>query len=372
MLDIKKILSRSWHILWNYRMLWVFGFILALTVAGGSSSGNYSSSSSSRTNNNTTPQYEWQGLKGETPREKIADGLRQAGAGIEKLRDQYPIEFRMVIAVAVTVFVMLLIFGFIGAILRYVAETATIRMVNEYEQSGIKVGFRQGWRYGWSRVSWQLFLINFVINLPVLVLFVFLGLIGWWIVTAALSGIQTSLITNLIAGIGLAFISILVTVVLMVVLNVVRDFSWRISVLEGSGVMETIRQAFAMLRRNWKSVGLMWLVMIGIKIAWGLVFFLLIIPLLIVSVITAIGGLVVAVVPGLLTVGIASLLSAPDYWPWIFAGVISLPLFVSVAFSPVFLVRGWGLTYESSVWTLTYREIKTIETVAPPVVIAAE
>ena len=32
MFDIKKILKRSWHILWNYRMLWVFGFILALTV----------------------------------------------------------------------------------------------------------------------------------------------------------------------------------------------------------------------------------------------------------------------------------------------------------------------------------------------------
>jgi hypothetical protein len=67
----------------------------------------------------------------------------------------------------------------------------------------------------------------------------------------------------------------------------------------------------------------------------------------------------------LLTAGIASLLAAPDYWPWIFAIIIGLPFFAIVTFSPITLVEGWGLTYESSVWTLTYRELKALETVAP-------
>ena len=39
MLDPIKILQRAWHIVWNYRTLWIFGLILAL-VAGGLSSGN--------------------------------------------------------------------------------------------------------------------------------------------------------------------------------------------------------------------------------------------------------------------------------------------------------------------------------------------
>ena len=42
MLDIRKILQRSWQILWNYRTLWIFGFILALAIGGnnfGSNSG---------------------------------------------------------------------------------------------------------------------------------------------------------------------------------------------------------------------------------------------------------------------------------------------------------------------------------------------
>jgi len=380
MLDVKKILSRAWHILWNYRMLWVFGFILALTVAGSSGGGNGGGGSSNNYNNNNNnpgnnqpfdkvlPGFSWHDPLGNTPREKVADVLSQFGTAFEKLREQYPVQFQMVIAVAIVGLIMILVFSFIGAILRYVAETATIRMVNEYEQSGVKVGFWQGWKYGWSRASWRLFLINFLVHIPSMLLLGILILIGWWIVTAALSGVQATLVTSLIAGIGLTVISILVTVVLMVILYVVRDFAWRISTLEDAGVMQSLNLAGSMLRRNWKNAGLMWLVMIGIKIAMALIFFLLIIPLLVVSVITSVGGLIVALVPSLLTAGIASLLSAPDFWPWVFAVLIGLPFFGIVAFSPVALVRGWGLTYESSIWTLTYRELKALETVAPAVV----
>ena len=378
MLDIKKILTRSFHILWNYRMLWVFGFILALTVAGGSSGSNSARTSSggnSGNNGNTgnnqqfniQPGNGWENLKGNTPREKMADAFRQIGDAIAQLRAKYPVEFQMGIAVAVTILVMLMIFSFIGAILRYVAETSTIRMVNEYEQTSVKVGFRQGWKYGWSLTSWRLFLTNFLVHIPVLVLFIILGLVGWWIISTALNGVESALITSLIAGIGLSFISIIVTVVLMVVLYLLRDFAWRFSVLEDAGVMESLRMATALVKRNWKSAGLMWLVMSGIRIVWGIAFFILIFPLLIVSILTAIGGVLVAVVPTLLTAGIASLLSAPNYWPWIFALVIGFPLFAIVAFSPIIFVNGWGLTYESSVWTLTYRELKALETVTPTV-----
>ena len=373
MINVTKILKRAWHILWNYRMLWVFGFILALTIGGNSFNGNRGGGSSSTSNNSQNqpgqhkPFEGWQGPQGNTPKEKLNDGLRQAGAEIQKLQAQYPVEFKMGIAVGITALVMIVILSIIGAFLRYVAETATIRMVNEYEQSGLKVGFRQGWKYGWSLTSWRLFLTNFLVHIPVLVLFIILGLVGWWIISTALNGVESALITSLIAGIGLSFISIIVTVVLMVVLYLLRDFAWRFSVLEDAGVMESLRMATALVKRNWKSAGLMWLVMIGIRIVWGIAFFILIFPLLIVSILTAIGGVLVAVVPTLLTAGIASLLSAPNYWPWIFALVIGFPLFAIVAFSPIIFVNGWGLTYESSVWTLTYRELKALETVTPTV-----
>ena len=35
-----QILKRSWDILWSYKVLWIFGIILALTTASASSSGS--------------------------------------------------------------------------------------------------------------------------------------------------------------------------------------------------------------------------------------------------------------------------------------------------------------------------------------------
>ncbi len=365
MFDIKKILSRSWHILWNYRTLWIFGFMLALAM-GGSGGGNnsgYSASDGNRGQPNAEWRSDWEGLRGESFAEKMQDGFRQAGAELQKLQAQYPVEFRMVIAAVITAFVVFSLLGILTAILRYVSEAASIRMVDEYEQTGVKVGFRQGWKHGWSRASWRLFLVNFLVHIPAFVLFVILGLVTWWIVASALSGVRSAIITSLIAGIGLAFLFIFITAILMVILYVLRDFAWRMVVLEDAGVLDSLRNAFGLVKRQWKNVGLMWLVMLGLKIAWGIAFFILVFPLLIVSILTAVGGLLVAIVPTLLTAGVASLLSAPDYWPWIFAAIIGLPLFAVVAFSPILLVSGWALIYQSSVWTLTYRELKAIEAV---------
>lgn len=368
MLDITKILKRSWHILWNYRTLWIFGFILALTI-GGSNFGNNSSSSSNTGNDNQQSNLHasdgWEGLKGDTFSEKANDALRQANEAIQQLRAKHPVEVKMGIAAAITLLIVILVLSILGAILRYVAETATIRMVNEYEQTDTKVGFRQGWKYGWSNTSWRLFLINFFTHIPALILFVFLGLVAWWIISTALNGTESALITSFVAGIGLSFMFIFFTFILMVVLILLRDFAWRITVLEETGVMESLQLATSLLKRNWKNVGLMWLVMIGIRIVWGFVFFILVFPLLIVSILTAAGGLLVAIVPTLATAGIASLFSAPDYWPWVFAAIIGLPFFFVVAFSPIIFVSGWGQIYQSNVWTLTYRELKALETVSP-------
>ncbi len=367
MFDIKKILVRSWHILWNYRTLWIFGFILALAMGsgGGGNGSNYSLNDGDRRQPNSEWRSDWDGLHGEGFAEKLQYGFQQAGQELQKLQAQYPVEFRMGLAAFITFIIVAILIGLLVAILRYVAETASIRMVDEYEQTGVKVGFRQGWKYGWSRASWRLFLVNFLVHIPVFVLFVILGLVTWWIVASAMGGARSALITSLIAGIGLAFLFIFITSILMVILYVLRDFAWRMVVLEDAGVLDSLRNAFGLVKRQWKNVGLMWLMMLGLKIAWSIAFFILVFPLLIVSILTAVGGLLVAIIPTLLTAGVASLLSAPDYWPWIFAAIIGLPLFAVIAFSPILLVGGWGLIYQSSVWTLTYRELKALEAVTP-------
>ncbi|MDX9990953.1 MAG: hypothetical protein RBS68_02785 [Anaerolineales bacterium] len=368
MLNIEKILKRSWHILWNYRTLWIFGFILALAAGGGGASGNSNYSSRQDGNNHSEQVYSplnpenWQG---NTPAEKMSDGFAKMGEAIAQLRADYPVEFQMGIAVAITLFVTGLLFGLVITVLRYLSETATIRMVDEYEQTGLKVGFRQGWKYGWSRISWRLFFIDLIVHLPALFMFVLLMLVTWWIISAALAGVEAALITSLVAGIGLLFLFGFIIFFVMLVLYVVRDFAWRISILENKAVLESLRLAGALIWRNWKNVGLMWLVVVAFNIAWTIIFFVLLFPLLAISMITALGGLLVATLPTLATAGIASLLSAPGYWPWAFALIIGGPLFFLIAFSPILLVSGWALLYQSNLWTLTYRELKAIETVSP-------
>jgi hypothetical protein len=372
MLDVKKILGRSWQILWTYRVLWIFGFILALG-AGGTNIGSQSNYSIEGQRDPTPRDWtlegwegdSWDELEGDTFGEKMNDVFRQMRAVLANLREQYPEEYRLGIAALVTLGVVILIFGTLVTVLRYVAETAAIRMVDEFEGSGVKVSFRQGWRYGWSRRAWRVFLADFVVNLPVLVLFVVLGLVGLWIFSAFMSGVQWNILSSLIAGVGLAFLFIFVTAILMVVLYLVRDLAWRTIALREAGVGEGLRGALALARRQWKNVGLMWLVVIGIRIAWNIAFLILIFPLLIVSVITAVGGLAAMLVPSLLTAGLAGLLSAPDYWPWIFALIVGAPFFFVVALSPVFLVSGWWQIFRSNVWTLTYRELLALETVGP-------
>ena len=51
---------------------------------------------------------------------------------------------------------------------------------------------------------------------------------------------------------------------------------------------------------------------------------------------------------------------------WIIAAIAALPFFFTTVFSPMLLVGGWYRIYTSNVWTLTYREIQALESLAAP------
>ena len=191
MLDIKKILKRSWHILWNYRALWVFGFILAVALGAGNFGSNNSRYTiddndhrESRPDDFQGP-HGWQGFETDAEPENLAEVFALVQDRFAELSAQYPVEFQMGIAAAITFFVGALIFSLVITVMRYVSENAVIRMVDEYEQSGVKVGFRQGWKYGWSASSWRLFFIDVIVHLPALFMFVLVMLVVWWIVSSA-------------------------------------------------------------------------------------------------------------------------------------------------------------------------------------------
>jgi hypothetical protein len=363
MINIGKILKRSWYILWHYRILWIFGILLALTTGGGSSGNNGGSSSSTsptpRTNFNAPDMLpenapEWA--------RQLAQWFTQ---NVEPVFTHPAEHIGTIVTVVAIFFLIILVLSALTAFVRYPVETAVMRMVDEYEQSGTKLGFRQGWKLGWTRRAFRLWLVDLLIALPIL-MFVLLILVAGWIVYLSVSStFQVTNAAGVVAGIGLAFLSVFPMIAVAVFLGLLRNFFARAVALEDMNLQAALSYGWAMFKRNWKSAGLMWLVMVGIGIGVGIasmiVFFLLIPAYLILLIPAAF----VAVLPALIAFGISSAFTSGPL-AWIIAALVAMPFFFITLLLPMFLVSGWYKVYESSVWTLTYREIKALESLATP------
>ena len=108
----------------------------------------------------------------------------------------------------------------------------------------------------------------------------------------------------------------------------------------------------------------MWLVMLGIGIGYGIVgmiLFFLLIPAYLILILPA---ALVAAIPAAIALGITSIFASGPL-AWIVAALVAVPFFLMIAFAPLTLVSGWFHIFTSSVWTLTYREIKALEAVKP-------
>jgi hypothetical protein len=365
-MDPVKILKRSWYILWSYRALWVFGLILA--IAAGSSSGN--SNNNYRYNQNrgenrlVTPQSMQEAFK--NFQREVHQFFEQ---GIPKMHISGTGITTLLWVIGAFVLVMFLV-GIVVAVARYVSETAVIRMVDDYEVSGNKMTVRQGFRLGWSTTAWRLFLINLIVNLPAITLLLVLLIAGIFIYLAVVNGGAGFAAFTVVSTIVLAFITIFVVVILTIGLHLLRNFFWRVCVLEGAGVRESLRRGWAIVLENWKNVGLMWLVMIGLAIIWAVVSVILIIITIPIVIVTAVIAALVVALPYLLFVGIFSTFLS-GVLPWIAGGLFVLPLFFTIAFSPWMLIESWKTIYTSTVWTLTYREIKALPAITPPLQVAS-
>ena len=360
MIDIGKILKRAWSILWSYKVLWLFGILQAITGGGGNGGSNSGGSNSGYKFNGSN------GYQGITPSTNpTVQQLNQwFQENIEPLvlhPDQHVLTF---VWIGLGLLLFLLVIGVIFAIVRYVSETAVIRMVDEYEQTGNKVGFRQGWKMGWNRRAFRMWLIDLITALPFLLLVAILVGLGAAVFFSVRGGNQVMAATSIVATIGCAFIFILAIILMAILLSLLRQFFIRKAVLENNGVAESFRNGWVMFKRNWKSAALMWLVMLGVGIAFGIasvIIFFLLIPAYIILVVP---GAIVAAIPGLIVFAITSIFASGPL-AWILGLLVALPFFLTIVFAPLAFVDGWYKIYESNVWTLTFREIKVLEAVAP-------
>jgi hypothetical protein len=357
MIDFGKILKRSWYILWNYRVLWIFGLLLALTAGGGGSSGNSS--------------YQYGGNDGNNGNNGSGYDLEQAPEFFQELakafeRDVVPMfenpseHVATFIWIGVAIFVLILIFSVIAAFIRYPSEVAVMRMVDRFEATGEKVGFREGWKLGWNRRAFRLWVIDLIISLPALLVFGTFLVVGIMFAINASTSSGDAWVGPMIAAIGCFFLFLFAFIILMVFLSLLRHFFARFAAFEETSVGESFRQGWAFFKHNWKSAALMWLIMLAVGFGVGIVTiiaFFLFIPVYLVLLIPA---TLVAAIPGLIVYGIASLfISTP--MAAVVGALFALPLFFTVLFAPLLVFSGWYMIYDSTIWTLAYREMKALD-----------
>jgi len=363
MFEISKILKRSWQILWDYKVLWIFGFLLVLSGSGGGGGGGSNFSTSMRQNmngRNWSNQFENQPWGRE-----VTTWLTQ---NFGRFFDTQAHTLQFVIWAAVIIFAVSLVIGLILALVRYPAETAVIRMVDEHEAEGTKMGFKQGWRMGWNRRAFRIWLIDLVIGIPILLICLgFVTGFGFAVYNAVKIGSgNTAAVGGVVASMALVFLLLIPFLLLFVLVGIVREYIIRFAAIEGTGVWESFAKGWHFFTKNFKNTLLIWLVLIGVGIATGLAMMLAVIILIPAYVILAIPGAIVAAIPAAIGYGITSLFSA-QVWPWIIAVLVALPFFFVVAFAPIYLISGWIKIFGSSVWTLTYRQLKMMAMVPPEV-----
>jgi hypothetical protein len=243
---------------------------------------------------------------------------------------------------------------------RYVAETALIRMVADYEEMGQKHGVRQGFRMGWSRTAFRLFLIKLLVGLPTALVFFLLFLLALapvllWITKSTAAGVFGTLAT-----VGLFFPSLLLLIAVTTVLTLLIRFFWRACALEELGVLESIRQGLSVVRRHLKDVAVMWLITLGVRVGWAIATITMAIMLFPAIILLIIAGSVLAGLPALLVGGLAGLVFEGPV-PWVLAGTVGVSIFFLVVAAPWLFLGGLREVFLSSTWTTTYRDLRALE-----------
>lgn len=343
----KDILKRAWQILWDYKALWIFGFILAITTASGSSSNAANSAGNSGPSQPATEEN-W-GKNWEN--EDWEEAAREFEHFFEEIA---PVE---IISAAVTIAILLgcmIVFMIVLAtIFRYMSETALIQMVDQYEDTGEKLGIRQGFRLGFSRTAWKVFLVDLVINLPLLVIgitYIFLVMMPLLLL---LTKNPAAGVAGVVTAIGLFFVGIFLAIIIYTAVSVLKHFFRRAVAVDGLGIFEAIRYGFQLVRQNLIDIGLMWLITMGLNLGFSII----LIPITLIMLVTsavfgggiglAVGGLMALVTKGAL--------------PIIVGVMAGLPVFFTLMIIPLGFLDGLREIFMSTTWTLTYREARALE-----------
>jgi hypothetical protein len=361
--NTSKIFQDSWSMMLRYRALWIFGVMLALTTI------SFGSALWMRNNqeeqNRTLVNWEISAKDQAWIRENFgldlpltyqltADDLR---LNLDKtsLTEQQKLDLVLKILIgALLTFTVLLV---ITLTLRYTAETALIRMVNDHQDHHVTYSARQGWKLGFSMAALKLFLIDLLVY-PLLFLFSALIFLPAMLpLLIAISGTPAGITIGILLMFSLTLVSAAALIVMWVASLVTVKLAYRACCLEGLDIFAAIWRGFHLLRSQLGAVGLTAFVVAGLDLAYPL----LVIP---VGLLLAAGGVLGG---GTLALALGALLALvlARATAWIIALIAGITLLVLMVFLPLAWMGGLREVFKSSAWTLTFKEAASLKSPAP-------
>jgi hypothetical protein len=358
MFDIGTKIKRAWNTVWNYKVLWIFAFLLALTggstINGGGGGGG--GGTGYRFNSDPSGHFNYDGNR--------LDALMPGWLG--QMATWYNTSVvplfspdrivGTIVWTVVIIFAISLLIGLLLALVRYPTETSMMRMVDEYEADGTKKKFKQGWTLGWNARAFRIWVIDLIVGAPAFVVFAGLAIGGAIFAFNAVKG-NFTFAPGMIALMILAGFLLFVLAIVMIFVGLWRQFIVRAIAIDDASIGEGFKRGWSLMAHNFKNAFLTWLVMVGLKIGFGIAFVLVALILIPVMAIMMIPGVVVGAIPGAIAFGISSIFASGPI-VWIISSFVALMFFFTVVVSPVTFVGSLFDIFSSSIWTQTYREMK--------------
>ncbi|MGD9001059.1 MAG: hypothetical protein PVF04_00235 [Anaerolineae bacterium] len=351
-----KVLERAWHTIWNYRALWLFGAVLALVTFSWGTAAIFDGADDwdaddwgrravvvTRQSGETFPEA----LR-RTMREEVDEANRELSA---LFSTELGIGLKVHVLVLAAVLTGIAVIAYVVAkIARYVSETALIRMVGHYQETGERLRVGQGLRLGWSRSAWRLFLINLFVDILALLAGILLFALIFAPLPLWVNGSEAVIFAFAFLTGGLVLLAIAVVIVAATAVSVWKRLARQACALEGLRVTESIGRGWRILWQHLKDAGLMWLITFGVHLGWSVA----IVPV----VLLLLGaGLMIAGLPAVAAGGLAGLVATAD--APVFVGLaLGIPIFLLVLVAPLVFLGGLREVFVSSLWTFTYRQLQ--------------
>jgi len=314
-----EIIKRAARITWQYKALWVLGILLALSGGGGGGGGSGMS-------------FGGGGGDGSGMAPPMLPGWNLPDLGVIA-------GFVLLCCCLLVVLIVVL------TIVQYVARTGLYRAVDQIEETGAAPTWREGLRLGWSKRAFRMFLLDLLITIVAVVVITGLLLLAASPLLLLLFRNEALSIVAVVATVALVMPMMLVTIAAAVVISVLQQFWQRQIALDDRTIGEALSLGTQMVRRKAGDVAIFWLLMAVI----GIVVTIVLIPVVIGSILLG-GSLGFA-----LGYGVYALTNSAGW-----ALLAGLPIFVLILSLPLILLQGVYLVFESSAWTLVYRDLRPV------------